>query len=1022
MSARRVHLAARLHHPNIVPVFETGDDNRQLFIVSEFCAGTTLGQWIKRQPGPVDPKVSARIVRQLADAADHAHRQGLIHRDIKPENVLLDESDAGPSDLPFVLALTDFGLARDLAAAVSSTRTGMVLGTAEYMSPEQATARREQLGPATDVYSLGVLLYQLLSGHLPFSGPSEFEVIQQIVRAEPVAPSREVPGIPRDLNSICLKCLERIRIKRYADGAALRSDLEEVSFEMSRRQQDRLLRKPSLSLGRRAPAIAALVSLISITGIGVLAGMSYHLRQAEQHSRELETALQTVREERETARSAENDADVARVVAEQERETARTIGYRADLRLAFQLWEQGRFYQVREILNRQQPGSNRDLRGAEWFVLNTELNAKHQVLGHHQGGATECVCSLDRQAAYTAGIDGVIRVWDLTNGVETRQIHPGIGEIHAMALSPDERFLAIGGRTRVEDDRAHVMLIDTVTGERHGPVQTHETTVEYLAYSPDGRWLAGGSRYQPVQLTRLEDGQTFPLVSDRRHRMFGFSSDSRLFAMVAGTEVVSIWQVDQNEPIEDRRVPGFRGGSPYLVCFTPGDSLLATAYTNRDYLTLFDEPNHQQHWLAQTDRQHSASADFCCLGFSADNRWFAAGDESGRVLIWERQTPTQDPKQELIPVAAMNAHQSRVTSLQITDGPRVISSGDDGRICLTSPFSTGASHVRWNDMTVQAACIDGGELLLGCSDGTVRHRPLPSLDEFIGSPDDQMRGAPKIEEPPALLLQTTSGIRSIDVSTHGDMLAVGTEQGDVALYDRNSGQCIKQFATNVPDVDPMEVSVYAVALSNDGQSLACTGRSGEVMLYNTSTGEVRWTYFVGNGFSLLFLQDDTLLVCGNNQEQLVALEVSSGRLVGSVDASQSYALARNMAGDSLAVALGNGRIQLIDALLVEMRSSLTRHISASSLAFANEDRSLVSLDGQGDLYFATGDARTEFGKLRLPHPSANYFKELQILSNEEILLAITSTSTDEPKSPPASDLYVWSIRSQPNDVTGHFQR
>ena len=443
---REAQLAARLHHPHIVPVFETGEDDGHLYIVSEYCEGSNLAEWLKSRQETVDPDLAARIVRDLADAAEHAHRQGLIHRDIKPENVLLDESGTSSSDLSFTPRLTDFGLARDLATEASMTRTGMVMGTAEYMSPEQATANREQLGPASDVYSLGVLLYRLLTGHVPFAGPSEFEVIQQIVQSQPTGPSRHVPQVSRDLNSICLKCLEKLPEKRYHDGGELRDDLNcylrgEPTTARPIPQLERLIRWT-----KRSPAVAGFVAFAMLTVSGLVFGLSYHLQQAEQHAEELEVALHTVGQEREAARSAQIDANNARAIAEQERETAREIGYRADMRLAFQLWDQGRLYQVREILERQHPGMKRDLRGAEWCILNAELNARQRILGRHDGIATECVLSADQKTAYTAGVDGVIRIWNLKVGTQERHLQPEIGAIHALALAPDGQTLAIGGR------------------------------------------------------------------------------------------------------------------------------------------------------------------------------------------------------------------------------------------------------------------------------------------------------------------------------------------------------------------------------------------------------------------------------------------------------------------------------------------------------------------------------------------------------------------------------------------------
>ncbi|MCA9145052.1 MAG: protein kinase, partial [Planctomycetales bacterium] len=505
---REGHLAARLHHPNIVPVFETGVDQGRMFIVSEYSPGPSLETWLQERAGPIEPRIAAELVRQLADAADHAHRQGLIHRDIKPGNVLLTISGDGAADLPPVPRLTDFGLARDLTSDTSATQNGVMLGTIGYMSPEQASGKLDAQGPASDIFSLGVLLYRLLSGTAPFAGETDFETIQQVIRAEPVPLTRRCANVTRDLNSVCLKCLERMPVARYATAAELNDDLDRYL------RGEATVARPISGLeqmtrwAKRAPAVASLVFVVFASLIAISAGLGFYLQVVERHSREMAIALQAAHEERHAA-----DA---------QRQIARAISYRSDMRLAFDLRERGEIHPVLEILARQQPQDGVDLRGPEWFVLDAEYKAKYRELGRQEGAVTECLLTRDEQTVYSAGTDGVVRVRNLATGKLLRIIRPVMGEIHAMALSPDETTLALGGETW-DDDRARVALFDAATGERRGTLQNHATTIESIEFSPDGRWLAAGSRYEPVQLTRLADDASFTLNSDRRNRSVSFS-------------------------------------------------------------------------------------------------------------------------------------------------------------------------------------------------------------------------------------------------------------------------------------------------------------------------------------------------------------------------------------------------------------------------------------------------------------------------------------------------------------------
>jgi predicted Zn finger-like uncharacterized protein len=206
--------AARLRHPNIVPVFDTGNDNGQLFIASAFIEGQTLAARLDHDRP--DFREAARLVMALASALDCAHGQGIVHRDVKPANIMLDSKG--------VPLLMDFGLARIRESDHKLTYDGSVLGTPAYMAPEQAAGKLDQVGPASDQYSLGVVLYELLTGKRPFEGPAAV-VIAQVIAQNPVSPSTINAAIPSDLETICLKALSKALADRYPTCQALADDL-----------------------------------------------------------------------------------------------------------------------------------------------------------------------------------------------------------------------------------------------------------------------------------------------------------------------------------------------------------------------------------------------------------------------------------------------------------------------------------------------------------------------------------------------------------------------------------------------------------------------------------------------------------------------------------------------------------------------------------------------------------------------------------------------------------------------------
>lgn len=239
--------AARVRHSNIVQIHEVDQFRGQHFFVMEYVEGANLAERLAE--GPVEPHAAARLVAAIARAVDHLHHHGIIHRDLKPSNILLDREGQ-----PY---LTDFGLAKVFTAGPQATSTGVIAGTPSYMAPEQASGRNEPVGPACDVYSLGAVLYELLTGRPPFAEESPFDTLVQVLQGEPPLPRRINPKAPRALEMICLRCLEKSPADRYPSAAALADDLDhfakgEALDIQPPRPEQRLAR-----WARRQPALAS---------------------------------------------------------------------------------------------------------------------------------------------------------------------------------------------------------------------------------------------------------------------------------------------------------------------------------------------------------------------------------------------------------------------------------------------------------------------------------------------------------------------------------------------------------------------------------------------------------------------------------------------------------------------------------------------------------------------------------------------------------------------------------------------
>ena len=987
--------AAHLDHPNIVPIYDVGEHEGTLFFTMKLVEGGSLAIRGKAV-APPDPRTCAGLLLKVARAVHHAHQRGILHRDLKPSNILL-ESNGEPM-------VADFGLARLTQGGEDFTLAGAVLGTPAFMAPEQAAPRAGELTTTSDVYSLGAVLFFLLTGVPPFRGENHFDTLRRVVEQEAPRPSSLNASVDRDLETICLKCLEKDPARRYGSAEALAADLERWLA------QEPILARPitqterAWKWARRRPALAALL-LSTVVGTGsfialLLASESkLRLERNEVRAQELNARLSAAR-----AADAAQRAELEARRAGSNELSAQLQLYAADIFLASEALAAGNYGLARSALETQIPPPGReDWRGFEWHHLwaRSQGSQSHVLQGHSQAVAA-LTFSHDGRWLISGGRDGRVRFWNMSNR-EPALVFPnpeaaqGLAEHFSMTpvftASPETAALMLTGGERYD------AILARTRASRMGEVRS-------VALSPDGHWLAVACRFDFVRVWNMTNQQLAWVLPTSFCRGVAFSADSRRLVVGdggldgrIGTAWVKIYDTATHEPVQH-----IADATGAFAISPDGEMLAVIRSRSRLEIRELSSGRVWHEWAAEMGGGHLAfspdgtqlasfapklnevvlrtiqdgrevkrlalgSTESWALGFSPDGRTLATGGADHAVTLWTLATNR--------PLARLHGHGDEVLAVTFSPDNRwVAAAGRDGTVRLWDhsalPRSTASMAARNPaGLSPSGDCViedpgNGALHIWSCPSAPRVALPLEPPLTLLGFEADGLTFATLSKErdgrAPALQFWSQTGSRQGEalrldsipadwsgcaVAPAAGLLAVASRTGAIALLDWRTGRKLREVV--LP-----EKGSRRIVLSPDGRRGATLMWPRTVQTFDTATGAVlaKWRGSESELAAFAFSPDGQILACGGTDNRVTILDSTTGREVAVLRGHKAEirALAFSPDGRTLASSSRSLTLKLWHVATWREMATLCDDKSISFLAFSADGATLFAGEGHKGIH------------------------------------------------------------------------
>jgi WD40 repeat protein/tRNA A-37 threonylcarbamoyl transferase component Bud32 len=930
--------AAILDHPGIVPIFEVGQHEGQHYFSMGFVEGQSLSQRLAE--GPLPPREAAALLIKVAEAIAYAHSRSVIHRDLKPGNILLDRHGHP--------RVTDFGLAKKLEADSGLTGSGQIMGTPSYMPPEQAGGNRGAIGPVADVYALGATLYALVTGRPPFQAATPMDTLLQVVGQDPVPVRQLNATVPKDLETICLKCLEKDPRRRYGSARAL---AEELNRFLS---GEPIVARPvgpaerTLKWVRRRPVIAGLTAAVVVAVLGGMIGTGLGLRAALHQTELAERRLYDVR-----------------------------------MNLVQRYWEDYNGQLFQQGLDEQLPASQGgiDRRGFEWFYWQRKISSGHITLKGHTRWVPSVAFSPDGKRIASGSFDATVKVWDAATGQETltlgavRGARGNTGPVESVAFSPDGKRLASASLNGT------VKVWDLATGGETLTLNGQIGSLNCVAFSPDGKRLAFavGIRGNPGsgRSTRGEvkvwdaatGGETLMLKGHTSLvTSVAFSTDVKRIAS-SDDETVTVW-----DAATERQTLSLKGAGGRVV-FSPNGQRLASVGQNGTVKV----------WDAATGQEiRTLKGAGGQVAFSPDGQRLASGRQDGTVKVWDAVTGQE--------TLTFKGHTGEVTSVAFSpDGKRIASGSSDATVKVWDA-ATGQETLTLGDVSgAKGNTGPVGSVAFGPDDkrlasaslnGTVKVWDLATGGETLSLKGHSGRvfsvafshdgsrlasAAGDIVGPGEVTVWDTATGReilaikgqigpvgSVAFSPDGTRLAVTTKIGKetVTVWDLATGRETLTFT-----LETLEGRIHQVAevtFSPDGSRLASAGNDQTVKMWDAVTGQETLTFkgHTGEVTSVALSPDGSRLASASVDQTVKVWDAVTGHLLVTLKGHSGgvASVAFSPDGSRLASASQDQTVKLWDTATGQETLTLKGHTSAvNSVVFSHDSARLASSSVDGTM-------------------------------------------------------------------------